>query len=91
MIRPFGKQILVKLNAQKPGEGIVVPDKVLDKKQILNIELEVVACGEEVKLPIKSGDRIVCALMNVVFMDGWMGVEKHHGMLAEEKVLGVIM
>jgi hypothetical protein len=91
VIAPFGKNIVAKMIIRDKIGGIVIPDIVKDPKANFQIELEVVACGSEVTLKLKPGDKIVCGVIYFVPMSTFLGVEKGMGTIKEEFVTGVIM
>ena len=89
MIQPFGNNMVVKMNIQEKIGGIVIPTKSQQSKSV-NVEMQVVVVGPDVKINVKVGDLVVCQLMYWVSMDGFIGVEKGYGIIKEEYVLGVI-
>lgn len=89
MIMPFGTNLVVKMNIQEKIGGVVIPINS-QKKSSVNVELEVLAKGPDVKIPVKIGDRIVCPLMYWVSMEGFTNVSKGEGLIKEEYILGVI-
>ena len=58
MIQPFGNNMVVKMNIQEKIGGIVIPTKSQQSKSV-NVEMQVVVVGPDVKINVKVGDLVV--------------------------------